>query len=185
MRRRRWLKLALGTGALTLAGGGAGAWWLSGDAEPVAVLPDVAAALAWLDRLAHVPAESTSAWSLAQILEHAAQSVEYSLSGYPQLNSSWFRASVGPLAFRAFARRGRMQHATTEPIPGAPPLVAADVGVAARRLGHALLRFETTPDSFAFPPHFAYGVLGKDDYRRAHLLHLADHARDVRVPAVG
>jgi hypothetical protein len=185
MQRRRWLKLALGTGASALAGGGAGALWLMGDAEPVAALPDVPSALAWIDRLSRVPAESTSSWSLAQMLEHAAQSVEYSLQGYPQLNSSWFRASIGPLAFRAFARRGRMSHGTTEPIPGAPPLAADDVATAAQRLAQALLRFEATPPSSVFPPHFAYGALDKDDYRRAHLLHLADHAREVRFTDAG
>lgn len=185
MYRRRWLKLALGAGASTLLGAGVGTLWLAGDAEPVDALPDVPTALAWLERLTRVPAESTSSWTLAQMLEHAAQSVEYSLQGYPSLNSAWFRASVGPLAFRAFARHGQMTHATTEPIPGAPALVAHDVGAAAQRLAHALRRFEATPDSFDFPPHFAYGALGKDDYRRAHLLHLADHAREVRLLADG
>jgi hypothetical protein len=181
MQRRRWLKLALGTGAFALAGGSAGALWLSGEPEPVARLPDLPAALAWLEQLQQQRAESTTVWTLAQVLEHAAQSVEYSLLGYPSLNSTWFRHSVGPLAFRTFARRGRMAHATTEPIPGAPALLAQDVGAAAQRLAQALQRFEATPASFAFRPHFAYGALGKDDYRRAHLMHLADHAREVRM----
>ena len=185
MQRRRWLKLAAGASAGVLLGGGAGALWLTGEPEPVAALPDIPAALAWLDRVTRVPAESTSAWTLAQMLEHAAQSVEYSLQGYPELNSTLFRSSVGPLAFRAFARRGRMTHATTEPIPGAPALVADDVGAAAQRLAQALLHFEATPAAFAFPPHFAYGALSKDDYLRAHLMHLADHAREVRLPAAG
>jgi hypothetical protein len=179
--RRRWLKLALGAGALTLVGGGSGALWLSGEPAPIAGLSDLPAALGWLQQLRDRGAESTSAWTPAQILEHAAQSVEYSLQGYPRLNSSLFRASVGPIAFRVFARRGQMAHATTEPIPGAPPLQAQDVGAAVQRLARALLRFEATPAGFAFPPHFAYGALGKDDYRRAHLLHLADHARELRL----
>lgn len=181
MQRRRWLKLALGAGAFTLVGGGTGALWLSGEPAPIAQLPDIPAALAWLQQLKERGAESTSSWTPAQILEHAAQSVEYSLEGYPSLNSPLFRASVGPIAFRVFARRGQMAHATTEAIPGAPPLVAHDVDAAVQRLARALLRFEATPAAFVFPPHFAYGALDKEQYRRAHLLHLADHARDVRL----
>ena len=31
----------------------------------------------------------------------------------------------------------------------------------------------------ALAPHFAYGALDKNAYRRAHLMHLADHAREI------
>lgn len=177
--RRRWLRqAAAGTGLLLVAGAG-GAAWLAAAPPPVADLPDLPAALAWLDRIAHQPARSTTAWSLAQVLEHATQSVEFSLRGYPELHPEWFRASVGPLAYRTFARRGASWHGTTEPIPGAPPLRADNAITAAHGLARALLRFEATPAEHAFPPHFAYGRLDKDGYRRAHLMHLAEHAREV------
>lgn len=177
--RRRWVKGLLGGGALLAAGAGAGAVWLAGERPPVATFPDIASVLDWLTRVARGPARSTTDWSLAQVLEHAAQSVEYSLDGYPQLHSPAFRAGVGRIAFLAFARRGALSHDTTEPIPGAPPLVEVDVDAAAHRLAAALLRFEATPAGHAFAPHFAYGELSKDDYLRAHLMHLADHAREV------
>jgi hypothetical protein len=180
MDRRRWMQLAAGSGAFALAGAAASAWWLTGPRAAIAGFPDLDAALRWLDLVAHGPGHrSTTAWPLARVLEHAAQSVEGSLAGYPQLDSTVFRSSIGPLAFRAFARRGRLAHDTTEPIPGAPALVATDPAAAARRLAAALQRFEATPADFPFPPHFAFGALDKDDYRRAHLMHLADHAREI------
>jgi hypothetical protein len=179
MNRRSWLRWAAGSGALLLAGGGAGTWWLAGPQPPVARFPDTPAALAWLETLLRRPARSTTEWTLAQVLEHAAQSVEYSLDGYPELRSSAFRSSIGRLAFLTFSRRGHTAHSTIEPIPGAPPLVEIDVAAAARRLARALLRFEATPPTHAFPPHFAYGALDKDEYRRAHLMHLAEHADEV------
>ena len=178
--RRRWLRRGLGgAGLLLLAGGGGASAWLAGPAAPIERFPDVGSALAWLEALPRRDARSLTAWSLPQVLEHAAQSVEYSLLGYPALRPPLFRASIGPLAFLAFARRGASSHPTTEPIPGAPALVAQDVAAAAQRLAQALRRFEATPAGFAFPPHFAYGALDKDGYRRAHLMHLAEHAGEV------
>ena len=159
-----------------------GSLWLAGERPPVAGFADTAAVHRWLDGLLAAPHRSTTAWPLAHVLEHAAQSIDYSLDGYPQLRAPWFRASLGALAFAAFARRGRMSHGTTEAIPGAPALAIADLPSAVARLAQALERFEAAPPGRRLAPHFAYGELRRDDYRRAHLLHLADHAREI-VPA--
>lgn len=180
MQRRRLLKIALGGSALAVVGAGAGAFWLHGDAAPIATFPDIAAARAWIETIASDPAaHSTTDWSLPQVFEHAAQSIEYSLDGYPAMHSALFRASVGPLAYSVFARRGRMSHNTIEPIPGAPALIATDTSLAAHRLMRALQRFESHPPTAALAPHFAYGALDRNVYRSAHLMHLADHAREI------
>ena len=180
MQRRRLLKLALGGSALAVAGAGAGGLWLQGEPATIATFPDTAAALAWIEAIGSDPgARSITGWSLPQVFEHAAQSIEYSLDGYPAMRPAWFRGSVGPLAFSVFARRGRMSHDTEEPFPGAPVLVAADTALAAQRLVGALQRFESHPSDATLSPHFAYGALDKHAYRRAHLMHLADHAREI------
>ncbi|MDD3786906.1 MAG: DUF1569 domain-containing protein [Hydrogenophaga sp.] len=67
---------------------------------------------------------SNAVWSWAQTLEHCAQSIEYSMSGYPQSRSSLFQRTVGSAALDFFAWRGRMTHDLSEPIPGAPSLTA-------------------------------------------------------------
>lgn len=180
MQRRRLLKVALGGSALAVAGAGVGTLWLRGEPAPIATFPDTDAALTWIDAVSRDPSvRSITAWTLAQVLEHAAQSVEYSLDGYPTINSKLFRASVGALAFSAFSRRGRMSHATDQSIPGAPALVAADAAAAAQRLIQALRRFESHAEFAALAPHFAYGGLDKNEYRRAHLMHLAVHPREI------
>lgn len=175
MQRRTVLKLA-GSGAAALAVAGAGgAVWLSGAPAPIARFASFADARRWLDTLvAEAGAHSLTAWPLAQVLEHAAQSVEFSLHGFPQPKPALFQHSVGRLAFAAFERAGAMRHGLTEPIPGAPALVATDVGPAAARLHAAFAAFEAHTGPLA--PHFAYGPLDKARYTRAHLLHLADHA---------
>jgi len=125
---------------------------------------------------------AVGAWNLAQVLTHAAQSIDYSIDGYPQLKPRAFRSTIGPLAFSIFKARGRMSHGLSEPIPGAPALPPnAALEAAAQRLLAAVARFEAHPGPFA--PHFAYGELSREDYAQAHLLHLSNHWTEVRSAA--
>jgi hypothetical protein len=121
---------------------------------------------------------SDGAWLLPQVLNHLAQSVEYSIDGYPELKSALFRSAIGSVAFAVFEARGKMGHSLSEPIPGAPALDAqAPLEPAKARLLAALQRFEAHEGEFA--PHFAYGSLDKPQYLRAHLMHLANHWTEV------
>lgn len=138
-------------------------------------------ALKTLSGLKDSAVRSTGAWDLAQVLHHAAQSVEYSLSGFPEPKPAWFRASVGPLAFAVFSARGRMSHSLAEPIPGAPALAPGQpLAAAVDRVVAALRAFDAHTGPLA--PHFAYGALDKPAYARAHLMHLADHWQEVAGP---
>lgn len=117
---------------------------------------------------------SEAQWSLAQTLAHCAQSIEYSMIGYPQPKSKFFQSTAGAAAFEAFSWRGRMTHDLAEPIPGAPELEAGLEPVA------ALERLQTAVQSFQqwrglMRPHFAYGDLGKKEYELVHSMHLANH----------
>lgn len=122
-------------------------------------------------------------WTTAQMLEHVAQSIEYSMLGFPALKPEWFRATVGAAAFQAFRWRGAMNHPLDQPIPGAPDLpasLALDAAVA--RLLRAMDAFErhTGP----LQAHFAYGELDRPDYTQAHLMHLANHWTALRDAAL-
>lgn len=115
-----------------------------------------------------------SAWSLVQMLQHAAQSIEFSMVGYPEMKSALFRATAGKAAFAVFDARGRMSHDLQEPIPGAPALDAQQsLKTAVQRLLDAMQAFSSHKG--ALRPHFAYGELSRADYQRAHLMHLANH----------
>jgi hypothetical protein len=162
--QRRRLLLAAPAVPLALAGCGSAS---------VQTLPTVAVALQAIEGLA-TGWRSTGAWSLAQVLNHAAQSIEYSMNGFPESKSALFRATLGSAAFAVFDARGAMSHSLAEPIPGAPALAAADALPAAiGRASTALRAFEAHAGSLA--PHFAYGTLDKAQYTRAHLMHLANH----------
>jgi hypothetical protein len=139
----------------------------------VKTFPTIASALQAIDSLG-AGARTTQGWTLSQVLNHVAQSIEYSMYGFPSLNSALFRATIGKAAFVVFDSRGKMSHPLTDPIPGAPALPAdAPLPAAKARIAVALLDFE----AFLSPlsPHFAYGALDKTQFTRAHLMHLAEH----------
>lgn len=115
-----------------------------------------------------------SGWTLSQTLNHCAQSIEYSMTGFPEMKSTLFQKTAGAAAFSVFAWRGRMSHNLTEPIPGAPSLQGdADLGASLTRLTRSVQDFEASREPLQ--AHFAYGQLDKSDYELAHAMHLANH----------
>lgn len=118
-------------------------------------------------------AKTAGAWTLAQAIAHCAQSVEYSLTGYPKLRSRLFRATIGPLVKRKFLRAGRMSHDVTAPVAGAPAIADVSFDDARQRALAALAAFRNHDAPMA--PHLAYGPCSKIEYATLHLLHLQDH----------
>ena len=121
-----------------------------------------------------VELRSATPWSWPQTLTHCAQSIEYSLSGFPVAKSALFQNTAGTLAFQFFHWRGRMSHDLAEPIPGAPSLdTSNDAALAMTRLQKANADFHKRTETLR--AHFAYGELNKPAYEHAHALHLANH----------
>lgn len=117
---------------------------------------------------------SAATWTWAQTLTHCAQSIEYSMTGYPALKSKVFRSAIGPAALEFFSWRGRMTHDLAEPIPGAPVLAAtADPAASLARLKASIAEFRAW--NGPLQTHFAYGELDKSAYERAHAMHIANH----------
>ena len=172
--RRQFLHATVGAATVFAAAGTAGCQGAQTD-DRVLRFALLAEASDEVVRLAQAgPLGSTAAWNWAQTLEHCAQSIEYSMTGYPQPKSALFQRTVGAAAMGFFAWRGRMSHDLAEPIPGAPALAAgADAAQALARLQGAIRAFS----QWAGPlqPHFAYGALDKAAYERAHAMHLANH----------
>ncbi len=123
-----------------------------------------------------------STWTLPQVLQHLAQSIEFSVRGFPELRPAWFRSTLGSAAFTFFNARGQMSHSLTEPIPGAPVLDASlGLKPSVQRLLDAMDEF--TSHKGEFFPHFAYGKLDREQYERAHLMHLANHWQQFGTPS--
>lgn len=138
--------------------------------------PSAATLEALRDELAALYAGRLTAqgrWSPAEILAHCAQSVEYSLTAYPQLKPWLVRRLIGPRVLAGFRRQGRMRHDLAAPVPGAPALDERDAGLALQRLIAAIDAFLRHPGPW--PEHLAYGHMDRAAYAEAHRLHILNH----------
>lgn len=117
-------------------------------------------------------------WTFPQMIAHCAQSIEYSMKGYPVNKSSIFQNTIGALAFNYFSYKGEMTHSLSEPILGAPE-ISASLGVkeSISRLFQSIVDFMNFKGEFA--PHFAYGKLSKLEYEKAHVYHIANHLSEL------
>ncbi len=184
MQRRTFLKklaktsVVIGTG-LTVAGTIS---WFSIDAPSKPLTVDHL--LSQLDGLLNTANQSQNLitksqdWDLSQIFTHCAQSVEYSMSGYPQHKSELFKQTVGPTVFSIFAAKGRMTHNLSDPIPGAPLTIKKPLYLPAlKRLQQSLIDFQRYEAELK--PHFAYGQLSKQEYALAHVMHFNNHMQQI------
>jgi len=138
----------------------------------------LAATIDELNALKGKTLKSTGAWNPFQVFTHLAQSIEFSMRGYPAQKSPLFQSTAGSLAFNAFAAVGAMTHDLAEPIPGAPALPAdGPVNAAIDRSVKALNLFRVYTGSLH--PHFAYGALSREQYVQAHIMHFRNHMREI------
>jgi hypothetical protein len=116
----------------------------------------------------------SAVWNLSQTVQHCAQTIGYSVTGYPKLKPLPYRATVGALAKRVFLRRGAMRHPLGAEIAGAPPLdPALPVTEAVAGLTDAVGRFSSHRTAHA--PHPAYGRCTHEEYAALHAMHVAEH----------
>ncbi len=177
MKRREFLSLSL-LSAMALQVPRASGEILAQDIKNQPL--DIKRLLSFLDSLQIESLVTEGEWNLGQIFSHAAQSIEFSIDGYPQHKSDFFKQTVGALAFQGFSLWGKMTHGLAEDIPGAKNILASqDPYQGLARLKQSLIRFDQFQGSLQ--PHFAYGQLSKQEYALAHVLHLNNHFEEVRL----
>lgn len=161
-----------------ISGGVATAAVVAGVSLRRATLPpaDIPALMAELEALRGRALSTRKGWSPFKVFSHLAQSIELSMTAYPEHKSPAFQHTAGATAFFVFSTAGAMRHPLTEPIPGAPVIADnGDVEAALNRLLQALTIFSAYEGKLA--PHFAYGALDKAEYAQAHVMHVRDHWR--------
>ncbi|MBA6357938.1 MULTISPECIES: DUF1569 domain-containing protein [unclassified Colwellia] len=176
MKRRQFVKASLVGGGVIL-GVGAGAFTLIKEGNKNSLTVEMA--LKKLDDLSDESLIHQGEWNPYQIFSHCAQSVEFSMSEFPEHKSNLFKSTVGQLAFSIFASKGKMTHNLGEPIPSAPIIIKhLDSTHALIRLKQSLLNFSRYQGILA--PHFAYGELSKAEYEIAHVMHLYNHLQEIK-----
>ena len=175
MNRRNFLLGIIAGGAVVGAGG---VVWLGAGPNDKSLTID--ASLRVLDKLIEEEITTLGEWNLSQILVHCAQSVEFSMSGFPEHKPPLFKNTVGKLAFAAFSVKGEMTHGLSEIIPGAPLIEEnEDTTFAFRRFRESMIKFQVYSGQLA--QHFAYGNLTKSEYERAHVMHFYNHLLEIEL----
>ena len=178
MKRRQFLKKSIIGGSI-IAVGGAYFWLKTGDGADHLT---VKAAIQQLNSLKEKKITSSGQWNPAKVFNHLAQSIEYSMTGYPQHKSDLFKNTLGSMAFSVFTSRGKMSHSLSEVIPGAPLIKDdEDILLALKRLKQSLIDFDNYKGTLQ--PHFAYGKLSKQKYSYAHIMHINNHFQELRFNA--
>lgn len=121
-------------------------------------------------------------WQLPLILDHCAESLEFTMTGFPEMKPGWFRSTVGPIAKHVFLLQGKMSHNTLDPIPGDADMPHSQTEQEAfERLLRAIGNFKTWNRELA--EHFAYGVVSRDEAEKLQAFHIADHLSKIVYPA--
>jgi len=175
MNRRSSLKY-VATGGIVAALGG-GYHWLSKERDHADLSLD--RLIGRLNALDVGSIETSGNWDVARTFNHLAQSIEFSMTGFPVQKSALFQNTAGKLAYSVFQANGRMTHALDEEIPGEViDLNNTNHSQARERLVRSLEQFAQFDQSLQ--PHFAYGELNKDQYAIAHALHVNNHLEEFR-----
>lgn len=115
-----------------------------------------------------------SDYTLSETIQHATQSIQYAMTGYPKLSPAIVRKTVGRIAKHAFLGRGAMKHNLSAPVPGAPEL---DHTESDRRACEQLTAAIQTLAAYtgAMRAHPVYGVCTKEQSARLQAMHLREH----------
>tara|TARA_R110000744_G_scaffold262275_4_gene376854 strand:- start:16120 stop:16650 length:531 start_codon:yes stop_codon:yes gene_type:complete len=172
MNRRKFILGSIASGVFI----GSGAVWFGIEQNQESL--DISFLLVQLDKLMEQNPVAIGEWDLYQVFTHCAQSVEYSMSGFPEHKSDFFKSTAGKAAFFLFSEKRKMTHALNEAIPGAPLLSKqGNIIDAFERFKKSLIDFKEYNGVLA--PHFAYGQLTKSQYEAAHVMHFNNHLQEI------
>lgn len=171
MTRKSFLRLTAGVALAATVGGLTTGCGARGRNLKFSSLDQVLTELALLE--ANAPVALQQPWSLYKVLQHASQSMEYSMTGYPVMDPP-SRQTLAKLVFNYFRKQGYMYHDLGAVVPGAPEI--PDDGPLEDgylRLRNAISDFRNFTGELM--PHFSYGQLTREEWEIAHSMHCADH----------
>ena len=125
--------------------------------------------------LAHLKTlEATDRPGLGWALAHCAQSLEFSVNGFPTQKPAWFQKTIGRIVLGRFLKKGAMSHDVDAPIPGASDVDrTTSLADGAQRLRAAIAQFRA--HAGVLQPHVVYGQVDRPGYEAVHSMHIANH----------
>lgn len=121
---------------------------------------------------------NTPNWDISEICQHCAQTINYSITGYPVMKAPFIRNTIGKIAYRKFKRQGFMSHSLTAHVPGGDQL---EVELSPQNSIQKLLDTIETFQKYtgALKPHLLFGNLTKAEYDQYFAMHIADHLNEL------
>jgi len=120
-------------------------------------------------------------YTFSETVQHAAQSIGYSITGYPHLAPASLRVTLGRAIKHVFLRRGAMRHNLSAPVSGAPELDPTLPDLAAITLLRTAVSRLAAFDG-ALQPHPTYGRCTKEQVANLQTMHLREHLPGVDEP---
>lgn len=113
-------------------------------------------------------------WSMYHTLVHCAETIEYSMNGYPEMKPAFLRATVGKLAIKKFLRQGYMKHSLVADVAGGRKIKEDGSFEEGKNILLSMIdEFLNYKGKFA--PHLLFGNLSREEYDQYFVLHIQDH----------
>lgn len=113
-------------------------------------------------------------WSPYKTFVHCAQTINYSMEGYPKYKPLIVQLTIGRFVFKKYMKQGYMKHNLSAPVQGSPFIEdSSDINLGIDILINAIDRFQEY-DGF-FKRHLIFGNLTKEEYEIYFAMHIKDH----------
>jgi hypothetical protein len=118
-------------------------------------------------------------WSPYKTFVHCAQTIDYSIKGYPKNKPVIIQKTIGKLVLKKFLKQGFMKHSLTAPVPGAPDIGedgSSNDGL--NILIKSIDQFEKYNGSLS--KHLIFGEMTKEEYSMYFAMHIYNHLEEFR-----
>ncbi|EFU74787.1 DUF1569 domain-containing protein [Enterococcus italicus] len=136
-------------------------------------------ALNILEQLKENESVCTKNWSVYEICLHCAQTIDYSMTGYPEMKPKLIRQTIGKKVVKKFLTDKKMSHNLQAPVAGGAPIAHDGLPIdGIQALIDATHRFQAWDGELQ--EHGVFGELSKEEYATYFALHIADHFQEIK-----
>lgn len=113
-------------------------------------------------------------WSPYKTFVHCAQTIKYSMEGYPKTKPLIIQLTLGKIVFKSYLKQGYMKHNLSAPVPGSPFIEDSnDINRGIDILIDAIDLFQKFEGEFK--RHLIFGGMTKEEYGTYFSMHIMDH----------
>lgn len=120
----------------------------------------------------------TENWGIYEICMHCAQTISYSMTGYPKMKPAIVRLTIGKAVVSKYLKQGYMKHNLQSHVSGGEKIDPN--GEPAAGIDHLLSEIEKLENyTGTLKPHSVFGEMTREDYMKYFAMHISDHFSEV------